>query len=123
MGGINFKRFLRPQIAAALCAVVGMIASGCLNNGATPSALSNGLSTGSVGTSVVGANTSSETQCTVFNNNAQDYQSCLSCKQSLCPCTTYDPIRTTLCLTTNITSCTLDMNQLVSCVHNNQISS
>lgn len=98
----------------AFC-VVGCLSNG--TNGKSASTTSSGSRSFS-STTVGGTTTSSDSQCTVFSNNANDLATCVSCKQSLCPCTTYFPNSNT-CQTTDISACTVSETLLVACVHEN----
>src|SRR4051812_1746147 len=58
---------------------------------------------------VVNSGGSVDPQCIVFQNNSRDLAACTGCKKSLCP-------------TSDLSSCTIDSAQLVTCVHNNVAS-
>lgn len=108
-----------------LALATGVLVTGCLQNGSGTggggaAASGTGSGTKSLGTSTIPGTTSTETQCLVFKNNSRDYSACTACKKTLCPCTKYYPApRSNICEITDIDSCTVDLNQLVECVHNN----
>ncbi|MBI3555093.1 MAG: hypothetical protein HY074_02365 [Deltaproteobacteria bacterium] len=122
---------MRPKIV--MFALFGLLAAGCPNGagsgaGTTTSGSSNSSTAGKVsptlGTTTTTKTTSTPTsdpQCTVFQNTPKDLTACIGCKQTLCPCTVPDPTQKSGCAIggTDISGCTVDLNQLVQCVHNN----
>src|SRR5690242_20707216 len=87
-----------------LALAVACLVAGCLQNGTggSNSGSSNGSSkslTSSGGST--GSSSITETQCNIFKNNSNDYAVCLSCKTSLCPCTSFASNGST-CTGTNI---------------------
>lgn len=83
--------------------ITGIVLSGCQNSFLTQdeSLESQGVP------KQIDMTVSSETQCLIFKYIQNDYLSCLSCKSSLCG-------------NTNLNSCSVNMNQLAKCVHDNE---
>ncbi len=122
---------MRPKIV--MFALFGLLAAGCPNSGGSAAgtgakASTSSTSTGKVtpttltgATSVAATNPNDDPQCAVFKNTAKDLTACVGCKQTLCPCTTPDHTQQSGCAIggTDISGCTVDINQLVQCVHNN----
>lgn len=110
---------------ALTTALVAFFVAGCLQNGTgggraagSTSGTSRGSASNFFGGSTGTTTPSTESQCTIFAQNATDYATCVSCKTSLCPCTEFYPNSTT-CKTTDISACTVNESLLVACVHDN----
>ncbi|MEW6055722.1 MAG: hypothetical protein AB1540_03835 [Bdellovibrionota bacterium] len=89
-----------------------MSLQGCFNAGTTAGKVPQ-TTTATSGTSTSSNGASTETQCLLFSNNSNDYSTCLSCKNSLCTCTT------STCTSTELAACSVSLNTLTQCVHNN----
>ena len=118
-GKQQFRKFAREMRAFVATAMVAFLVLGCIEN--SPGS-KNAASKSSGGSSSSGSSgtvtTPLETQCSIFKNNTNDYNVCLTCKQSLCPCTEYYPNSST-CKATNINVCSVNDTLLVACVHDN----
>lgn len=106
--------------------IAAILVSACVSEGGASSGSGSSYTspfsstTNTIATSASGASANTpDTQCVVFQSNASDYSNCLACKTSMCPCTTYAaPPNSNQCIDTDLGSCTVNITQLVECVHN-----